>query len=73
MSKDYYTGRSGQQVKDVCADFGLEEGYKMQALQYILRAGKKPGVTEKEDISKAIDMLCFRLAYLIFIESKESQ
>ena len=65
----YYTGRLyGYSAKDIVDDFQLN-AWKAQAVQYILRAGKKEGSPAEQDIRKAINVLHFELDRL-YEESK---
>ena len=57
----YYKGNiHGYTVKDIVDDFELGS-WTAQAVQYILRAGKKENNTAKQDIQKAINVLHFEL------------
>lgn len=55
-TKDYYKAPNGFEAIDIidAYDLGFHLG---NAIKYILRAGKKPGSDEVEDIKKAIDYL----------------
>ena len=65
----YYSGTLyGYSVKDIVDDFQLN-AWTSQAVQYILRAGKKEGNSPKQDIQKAINVLHFELDKL-YEESK---
>ena len=65
----YYTGRLyGYSAKDIVDDFQLN-AWTSQAVQYILRAGKKEGNPPEQDIRKAINVLHFELDRL-YEESK---
>lgn len=65
MTPGYYQSIDGKlDVIEVMERFGIEEGLKMQAIQYLFRAGKKPGESERADISKAISFLNRRLQQL---------
>ena len=58
----YYKGASGVEVIDFIEAFRLQyDHYLASAIAYILRAGKKPGTPEGEDIRKAIWYLERRL------------
>lgn len=60
----YYTGKLyGYSAKDIVDDFDLN-AWKAQAVQYILRAGKKEGSSSEQDIQKAINVLHFELERL---------
>ena len=57
----YYTGKLyGYSAKDIVDDFSLS-AWTSQAVQYILRAGKKEGSSPEQDIQKAINVLRFEL------------
>ena len=57
----YYIGKvHGYTVKDIVDDFELG-AWTSQAVQYILRSGKKQDNTAKQDIQKAINVLKFEL------------
>ena len=57
----YYTGTLyGYSAKNVVEDFKLG-AWTAQAVQYILRAGKKEGSPAEQDIQKAINVLHFEL------------
>jgi len=57
----YYTGKLyGYSAKNIVDDFGLS-AWTSQAVQYILRAGKKEGSSPEQDIQKAINVLHFEL------------
>ena len=57
----YYSGKLyGYSVKDIVDDFQLN-AWTSQAVQYILRAGKKDGSPAEQDIRKAINVLHFEL------------
>jgi|TARA_R100000084_G_C4625661_1_gene135655 hypothetical protein len=57
----YYKGNVfGYTVKDIVDDFELGS-WTAQAVQYILRAGKKQDNTAQQDIQKAINVLQFEL------------
>ena len=57
----YYTGKIyGYSAKDIVDDFDLSS-WTSQAVQYILRAGKKEGSSPEQDIQKAINVLHFEL------------
>ena len=57
----YYTGKLyGYSAKDIVDDFDLS-AWTSQAVQYILRAGKKEGSSPEQDIQKAINVLHFEL------------
>lgn len=57
----YYSGKLyGYSVKDIVDDFQLN-AWTSQAVQYILRAGKKEGNAPEQDIRKAINVLHFEL------------
>jgi hypothetical protein len=57
----YYTGNVyGYSAKDIIDDFGLNS-WTSQAVQYILRSGKKEGSPPEQDIQKAINVLHFEL------------
>tara|TARA_R110000824_G_C14917991_1_gene647405 strand:+ start:36 stop:275 length:240 start_codon:yes stop_codon:yes gene_type:complete len=57
----YYTGKLyGYSAKNIVDDFGLS-AWTAQAVQYILRAGKKEGNSPAQDIQKAINVLHFEL------------
>tara|TARA_R100001163_G_scaffold64798_1_gene59945 strand:+ start:1345 stop:1611 length:267 start_codon:yes stop_codon:yes gene_type:complete len=65
----YYTGKLyGYSAKDIVDDFNLS-AWTSQAVQYILRAGKKEGSPAEQDIQKAINVLHFELDKL-YEESK---
>ena len=58
---NYYIGKvHGYTVKDIVDDFELG-AWTSQAVQYILRSGKKQENTAKQDIQKAINVLKFEL------------
>jgi hypothetical protein len=63
-SPSYYTGKY-KKIKaiDVVQDFELTHNLA-NAVEYILRAGKKEGNPISQDISKAIDHLQFELNFL---------
>jgi hypothetical protein len=57
----YYTGKLyGYSAKNIVDDFQLS-AWTSQAVQYILRAGKKEGNSPEQDIQKAINVLHFEL------------
>ena len=57
----YYIGTThGYSAKNIVDDFNLSP-WTAQAVQYILRAGKKEGNTSEQDILKAINVLQFDL------------
>ena len=57
----YYSGTLyGYSAKDIVDDFDLS-AWTSQAVQYILRAGKKEGSSPEQDIQKAINVLHFEL------------
>ena len=57
----YYTGKLyGYSAKNIVDDFSLSP-WTAQAVQYILRAGKKEGNSTAQDIQKAINVLHFEL------------
>tara|TARA_R100000458_G_C8155179_1_gene161388 strand:- start:441 stop:701 length:261 start_codon:yes stop_codon:yes gene_type:complete len=57
----YYIGKiHGYSAKNIVDDFNLTP-WTAQALQYILRAGKKEGNSTAQDIRKAINVLHFEL------------
>mgnify|MGYP003123285778 CR=1 FL=1 len=56
----YIGGIHGYSAKDIVDDFKLNP-WTAQAVQYILRAGKKDGSPTEEDIRKAINVLQFEL------------
>ena len=57
----YYKGTThGYSAKNIVDDFQLSP-WTAQAVQYILRAGKKEGNTSEQDIQKAINVLHFEL------------
>ena len=57
----YYTGKLyGYSAKDIVDDFDLS-AWTSQAVQYVLRAGKKEGSSPEQDIQKAINVLHFEL------------
>ena len=57
----YYIGDIyGYSAKDIVDDFELSP-WTAQAVQYILRAGKKEGSPIEQDIRKAINVLHFEL------------
>ena len=65
----YYTGKLyGYSAKNIVDDFQLS-AWTSQAVQYILRAGKKEGNSPEQDIQKAINVLHFELDR-IYKESK---
>jgi hypothetical protein len=58
---EYYQGKiHGYTAKNIVDDFGLS-AWTAQAVQYILRAGKKEGNAPEQDIRKAINVLHFEL------------
>tara|TARA_R100001129_G_scaffold161138_1_gene125983 strand:+ start:286 stop:519 length:234 start_codon:yes stop_codon:yes gene_type:complete len=58
---EYYIGKVyGYTVKDIVDDFNLGS-WTSQAVQYILRSGKKEENTAEQDIQKAINVLHFEL------------
>jgi len=60
----YYSGTLyGYSAKDIVDDFKLT-AWTAQAVQYILRAGKKDGSPAEQDIQKAINVLQFELEKL---------
>jgi hypothetical protein len=66
---NYYMGKLyGYSAKDIVDDFSLS-AWTSQAVQYILRAGKKEGNSAEQDIQKAINVLHFELDKL-YEESK---
>lgn len=56
--RHYYVLPNGIQAKDVSGHF---MGNVCIALNYLMRAGKKPGASYQDDIQKAIDHLNFEL------------
>jgi hypothetical protein len=57
----YYIGNIyGYSAKDIVDDFNLNP-WTAQAVQYILRAGKKEGNSTEQDIRKAINVLQFEI------------
>ena len=57
----YYTGtKYGYSARNIVDDFDLSS-WTAQAVQYILRAGKKSGSAPEQDIQKAINVLHFEL------------
>jgi len=65
----YYIGKLyGYSAKNIVDDFSLSP-WTAQAVQYILRAGKKADNTPEQDIQKAINVLHFELDKL-YQESK---
>jgi|TARA_R110002167_G_C12409835_1_gene627801 hypothetical protein len=57
----YYTGNLyGYSARNIVDDFDLSS-WTAQAVQYILRAGKKEGSATEQDIQKAINVLHFEL------------
>ena len=57
----YYVGtKYGYSARAIVDDFELS-AWTAQAVQYILRAGKKEGSTAQQDIQKAINVLHFEL------------
>tara|TARA_Y100000004_G_scaffold129856_1_gene146448 strand:+ start:212 stop:469 length:258 start_codon:yes stop_codon:yes gene_type:complete len=57
----YYIGKiHGYTAKNIVDDFELSP-WTAQAVQYILRAGKKEGNSTEQDIRKAINVLQFEL------------
>ena len=57
----YYTGKLyGYSARNIVDDFDLSS-WTAQAVQYILRAGKKSGSAPEQDIQKAINVLHFEL------------
>ena len=57
----YYQGKLyGYSARNIVDDFSLS-AWGAQALQYILRAGKKEGNPAQQDIQKAINHLHFEL------------
>ena len=60
----YYQGKLyGYSARNIVDDFSLS-AWGAQALQYILRAGKKEGNPPEQDIRKAINVLHFELERL---------
>ena len=60
----YYIGNvHGYSAKNIVDDFNLS-AWTSQAVQYILRAGKKEGSPPEQDIQKAINVLHFELEKL---------
>tara|TARA_R100001460_G_scaffold107905_2_gene157526 strand:- start:6772 stop:7029 length:258 start_codon:yes stop_codon:yes gene_type:complete len=60
----YYIGKLyGYTAKNIVDDFELSP-WTAQAVQYILRAGKKEGNSTEQDIRKAINVLHFELEKL---------
>ena len=58
---EYYKGKGyGYTAKEIIDDFHLGS-WTGQAVQYILRAGKKEGNPTEQDIQKAINVLHFEL------------
>lgn len=53
---DYYKGKSGRDVFDVAMDFNLN-ALSMNAVKYIVRAGRKDPTKTIEDLDKAIECL----------------
>ena len=67
---DYYKGKVyGYTAKDIVDDFDLSS-WTAQAVQYILRAGKKDKNSTMQDIQKAINVLHFELDRLYKLENK---
>ena len=66
---DYYKGKVfGYTAKDIVDDFELSS-WTAQAVQYILRAGKKDKSSTMQDIQKAINVLHFELDRLYKLEN----
>ena len=50
----HYSSKSGQDIIDVCEDFGLmENAYVFNIFKYLARAGKKENNSELQDALKA--------------------
>ena len=66
----HYVGNDGSEVIDMLENFNIQHNmYRGQALQYMIRAGRKPGEKITDDLKKAIWYINRELAYL---ESKSS-
>ena len=58
---DHYRWIPGIECKSVIGHFDFHRG---SAIKYIWRSGRKAGVSEAEDIKKAVECLLNRLKYL---------
>jgi len=56
LKPSYYKSKSGQDIYNIAFDFNLN-GFQMNALKYIIRAGKKENESQITDLSKAIETL----------------
>ena len=66
----YYVGKyKGIRAIDIVQDFELYHNLS-NAVEYILRAGKKEGNSVEKDLSKAIDHLHFELNFLTLQKEK---
>jgi hypothetical protein len=70
-SPSYYVGRyKGIRAIEVVEDFELTHNLA-NAVEYILRAGKKSGNPIEQELRKAIDHLHFELNFLTLQKEKE--
>jgi hypothetical protein len=60
----YTTTKKGHDLLDVLNDLQINDFCKENAIKYILRAGKKIGNTEIQDIRKAIEYLQRKIKFL---------
>lgn len=51
---DYYKAGNGLEKIDVIEAFLMDKPYRWAPLDYLIRAGKKPGQDEVQDLRKAI-------------------
>ena len=66
MSKAYYQSGNLECIAVIRAIYGLEAVKSFclaNSFKYLLRAGKKPNNTAREDIEKAVDYLTRWIAY----------
>jgi hypothetical protein len=62
-SPNHYKGRTGFEAKEIIWEFNL--GFCLgNAVKYIVRAGKKPGNSERQDLMKARENINMRLEEL---------
>lgn len=60
---NHYRGRSGMFVRDVIDDFDLNFN-RGNIIKYVLRAGRKPGESDLDDLRKALDYIKVEIAKL---------
>lgn len=58
---EHYRWIPGIECKEVASRFDYNRG---SAIKYIWRSGRKPGISERQDLEKAIEALKNRLRYI---------